>query len=215
MKITFISDTHNKHEQIERFQLPGGDLIVHCGDSTGRGSWEECRSFVRWFENLAQYKHKVMIAGNHDFLFERAPTMVPALFEVGPSIHYLQDSSVEVEGVKIYGSPWQPEFYNWAFNLPRNGPQLKAKWEAIPLDVDILITHGPRFGVLDQADNRRVGCELLHDVFEQRALKPKVHAFGHIHDSYGMIDTPNGIAINASNLNEQYQFTNPPIHIEL
>ena len=215
MKVTFISDTHGKHRLIEP-DLIGGDLIIHCGDISSRGSWQECADFVLWFNNLPQYTHKVVIAGNHDFLFEKAPTSIPGLLANATNIQYLQDGSTTIDGVKIYGSPWQPEFFNWAFNLPRSGGALKARWDAIPNDVDILITHGPRYGVLDRTqEGLNVGCELLHEQFASGRIKPKVHAFGHIHEGYGMCDTDGCVSINASNLNRSYFYTNKPIHIEL
>ena len=104
---------------------------------------EEALSFLEWFMSLDNYKHKIYIAGNHDRLFEDTPNIVRELFEqYHPNIIYLQDSSIEVKGLKIYGSPWQPEFCDWAFNLPR-GEKLKAVWDLIPDDTDILVTHGP------------------------------------------------------------------------
>jgi hypothetical protein len=101
--------------------------------------------FCRWFNSLDQYKHKIFIAGNHDWGFQTHPEDVSDILKWYPNITYLQDSSVEIEGIKIYGSPWQPEFFQWAFNLQR-GPEIQEKWDMIPLDTDILITHGPVYG---------------------------------------------------------------------
>ena len=221
-KITFLSDTHSKHNRIPMADLPGGDIIIHCGDLTTRGYWEEARDFMRWFGKLDQYTHKVFIAGNHDFVFEDLPHMVPSILEIAPSVVYLQDKGVEIEGIKIYGSPWQPEFYDWAFNLPRNGDQLKEKWMAIPEETDILITHGPPFGKLDAVPGVgqvRVGCEVLDKVLNDKTLFPKpiaIHAFGHIHCSYGAIPGYDGATthINASCLNEGYFYQNKPITVE-
>jgi Icc-related predicted phosphoesterase len=119
---------------------------------------------------------------------------------------------VEIDGVKIYGSPWQPEFYNWAFNLPR-GEKLAEKWGKIPEGLDILVTHGPAFGMVDATiQGISVGC---HDLFQRVVkVKPKIHACGHIHWSYGQ-KTFDGIEfINASILNEGYFYENKPIAIE-
>jgi predicted phosphodiesterase len=206
MQITFISDTHTKHDELNN-DLPGGPIIVHCGDISGRGRLWEVNRFFDWFVNLP-YTHKIMIAGNHDFLFEKGPVVIPE------GIHYLQDSSVIVEGIKFYGSPWQPWFYDWAFNLPRNGPGLHSKWSAIPEDTDVLITHGPPKGILDRVIRgaESVGCEALRDRLLE--IKPKIVAFGHIHEAHGQ-EIIDGIHyINASSLDHHYEYTNKPIVID-
>lgn len=215
MNITFISDTHGEHHRIPKAHLPGGDAIIHCGDISNRGYKEEIRVFLEWFSKLDQYTHKIFIAGNHDFFFEKNPLQSKELVEQYPNVTYLQDSSITIDGVKIYGSPWQPEFFNWAFNLPRNGDRLKVKWMDIPRDTDILITHGPPFGVLDVAPrgNINVGCELLME--EHQHIKPIIHAFGHIHHSYGHVLRDNFHYINASCLNEEYVYKNLPLNIKL
>jgi hypothetical protein len=120
---------------------------------------------------------------------------------------------VDIDGLKIYGSPWQPEFFNWAFNLPRNGSELESKWNLIPEGLDILITHGPPWGVLDLAPRGlNVGCELLSKRVME--VSPKIHVFGHIHSSYGQKNF-NGVEfINASVLGEDYNPTNDPVKID-
>ena len=116
--------------------------------------------------------------------------------------------------VKVWGSPWQPEFYNWAFNLPRKGEELKNKWDLIPSDIDILITHGPSFGKVDkvigQYDN--LGCELLTERIQ--TIKPKIHVCGHIHSGYGYVFDGQTHYINASVLDENYYFTQKPLSVE-
>jgi Icc-related predicted phosphoesterase len=216
--ITFLSDTHTKQHLIPMADLPGGDILIHCGDITSRGYYEEATGFMRWFNRLDQYTHKVFIAGNHDFVFEKHLHLVPSILALGPKVTYLQDSAVELEGIKIYGSPWQPEFYNWAFNLPRGGQELRDKWTAIPKDTDILVTHGPPFGKLDVVPGVgqvRVGCEVLSELYATKQLNPAIHAFGHIHCSYGTCGGHGGDTtfINASSLNEGYQYQNRPINI--
>lgn len=213
-KITFITDTHTKHKQLGGF-LPGGDILIHAGDVMNSGRHEsEAIHFLEWFNSLDNYKYKIFIAGNHDRLFEDVPTIARELFgPYHPNIIYLQDSFVEVEGLKIYGSPWQPEFCDWAFNLPR-GEKLKAVWDLIPIDTDILITHGPPHGKLDyiKYENRNVGCEeLLKRVQE---IKPKIHVFGHVHESYGYVFDGNTHYINAAVLNGRYIFQNKPLIVE-
>ncbi len=108
-----------------------------------------------------------------------------------------------IDGVRFYGSPWQPWFYDWAFNLER-GPEIRAKWDLIPEGIDVLITHGPPYGIGDliaRSDN--AGCQDLLEVVEK--IKPKVHVFGHIHEDYGI--TSNGVTtyINASSCGQLCQ----------
>lgn len=214
MKITFISDTHGKHSYLTRKNkgklLKSGDVIIHAGDISNLGKINEIHDFLEWFGNL-DYTHKVFIAGNHDWGFEKM-TEIPNEYK-NKNIHYLFDSMVEIDGLKIYGSPWQPEFFNWAFNLPRMGTELKEKWDNIPEGMDILITHGPCWGILDMVPSGvNVGCELLTKRINY--VYPKIHVFGHIHGSYGQRSV-NGIEfINASILGESYEFKNRPITID-
>jgi hypothetical protein len=114
--------------------------------------------------------------------------------------------------IRIYGSPWQPWFYDWAFNLPKNGPGLMSKWEAIPSNTDILITHGPSFGTLDTVAGRmhdHLGCELLAQRIE--VIKPKIHICGHIHSGHGYVFKDGTHFFNASVLDEQYEYTQKPM----
>ena len=214
-KITLIADTHGKHHEITD-DLLGGDILIHAGDIMNSGYHEEeAISFLEWFNSLDNYKHKIFIAGNHDRLFEDAPIIARELFEqYHPNIIYLQDSSTEVEGLKIYGSPWQPEFCDWAFNLPR-GEKLKAVWDLIPDDTDILVTHGPPHMFLDTIIGKyeHLGCKDLNN--RVLYIKPKVHCFGHIHSGAGETEFNDIKFINASTLDESYQYTYKPINIEL
>ena len=211
--MTFISDTHGKHKYLTSKAynniLGSGDCIIHAGDISNLGKVGEIKDFLDWFSNT-DYTHKIFIAGNHDFGFEVVQDIAPEYKEKG--VHYLFDSEVVIDGVKFYGSPWQPEFHNWAFNLPR-GEELAAKWEKIPDDVDILITHGPAYGILDYAPiGGRVGCEELYRKIVE--VKPKIHVCGHIHDGYGQ-KTMGGIEfLNASVLNDRYEYAHKPIVVE-
>lgn len=212
MRIAFISDTHNQHDTVTRF-LIGGDVIIHAGDATGRGTLPELNQFFEWFDSL-NYTHKVFIAGNHDWGFQKDPHTYKKILESYPSITYLQDSYTIIDGVKIYGSPWQPEFFNWAFNLPRNGEDLREKWFWIPNDTDILITHGPPSGYLDYSfyGNERVGCELLLERVKE--VKPFFHIFGHIHNSHGHIYENETNFINASVLDDRYNMAYGPYQFD-
>ena len=167
-KLTLISDTHNKHNKLNG-DLPGGDILLHAGDISSMGYEHEIKEFAKWYDNINIYYHKVFIAGNHDWGFQNNVEKVKGLLTGYKSIDYIQDEMIVIQDgdkpeVKIWGSPWQPEFYNWAFNLTRNGEELKSKWDMIPEGIDILITHGPSWGTNDDVEGRRgyhLGCELL------------------------------------------------------
>lgn len=214
MKITCISDTHNQHNNIPSKYLTGGDCIIHSGDMTGRGTRTEVEEFLVWYNELP-YTHKILIAGNHDFFFEQAPEYeIEAVLGKYPNIIYLNDNGVEIDGLKIWGSPVQPWFYNWAFN--KKGTDICKHWDMIPLDTDILITHGPAKGYLDLTLHGDVtGCPyLLEKISEITNLKLFVH--GHIHEAYGRVDFPDGgVFLNASVLNARYVMSNLPHEIEI
>jgi predicted phosphodiesterase len=211
MRFLLLSDTHNLHHALD--PLPDADAVLHAGDLTGRGSLSELADFMAWFAALP-HRHKVVIAGNHDFAFERKP--VEAVAMVPPGVTYLQDGGTEIEGLKIWGSPWQPWFMDWAFNLER-GSRLAEKWALIPDDVDVLITHGPPQGILDRtADNppEAAGCEALAD--RLGALQRlRLHLFGHIHEAYGRVTRGRRTFVNASICDLQYVPRNPPVLVDL
>jgi Icc-related predicted phosphoesterase len=214
MIITFISDTHTKHRYCE-LDLPGGDLLIHAGDLMNSGHDEnDVWEFLDWFDKQEQYKSHVFIAGNHDRFFENKPDETKNILREYPYLTYLQDHTHTIDGVKIYGSPWQPEFYNWAFNLPRNGVELQENWSNIPNDTEILITHGPPWGHCDVTPygNLNVGCELLRVRVDE--LKPKIHVFGHVHSGYGYYYNGHTHFINASILNERYNYENKPLTVD-
>lgn len=206
-KIVCLSDTHNYNEQIP---VPDGDILIHAGDATIHGTIDEIVFFNEWFASLP-HRYKIFVAGNHDWLFETNPRLARSL--LGDNIIYLQDSFVEIERLKIYGAPWQPWFFDWAFNL-RRGAEIAEKWKLIPDDTGILITHGPPHGILDRTPSGDLaGCEELLKRVE--AIKPKLHIFGHIHCSYGTIEKFDVKFVNASNCDESYNPINPPIIIDL
>lgn len=222
LKITFISDTHTKHRYCEE-DLPGGDFLIHSGDFMNSGYYErEAFEFLEWFNDVKGYDKKVFIAGNHDRLFEDDEVKKYELLKQFPNLVYLEDESwgyylMDIDrSIKFYGSPWQPEFYNWAFNLPRNGSELKEKWSMIPPDTDILITHGPPQGHLDTSgapySQPLLGCEVLRTYVD--IIKPKIHVFGHIHGSAGYKFHEGTHFFNASILGEKYYYENKPVTIE-
>lgn len=219
LRITVLSDTHTKHHQIESQSLPGGNLIIHSGDLMNSGyKKSEITDFLSWFDSLNQYDAAVFIAGNHDRFFESKPAEVKEILSNVWST-YLEDNTLiyinkeQTQGCMIYGSPWQPEFYSWAFNLPRRGLGLMSKWEAIPKDTDILITHGPPQDHLDMSgppyNEPHLGCELLREKVDEQP--PKIHVFGHIHGGYGYKFHNGTHFFNASILNERYEYINKPV----
>lgn len=219
MRITCISDTHTKQRYIEPALLPGGDLLIHAGDLMNSG-WDpiDIEDFMSWFDSQTQYRAQVFIAGNHDRMFEVYHNKALEIVEGYNNPVYLQDEPMlfinsDWEPVRLYGSPWQPWFHNWAFNLPRNGAELMSKWEQIPQNTDILITHGPPMGYGDTSgapyNEPNLGCELLRARVD--IIKPKIHVFGHIHGGYGYYFNGHTHFINAAILDERYNYTNQPI----
>jgi predicted phosphodiesterase len=206
MRIVCLSDTHNLHDRI---RVPEGDLLVHAGDATMRGTAEEIAAFFDWLAGLP-HRHKVVVAGNHDFLFEREPARARGLVH---GATYLEDSAVEIEGLRIWGSPWQPWFYDWAFNLRRGAP-LREKWDLIPQGTDVLVTHGPPHGVLDRVDQGElVGCADLREAVTR--VRPTLHLFGHIHEGYGQERGEGTTFVNASICDRAYRPVNAPVVVDL
>ncbi|MEM0998613.1 MAG: metallophosphatase domain-containing protein [Bacteroidota bacterium] len=207
MRIVFISDTHNRHADLE---LPAGDLLVHAGDFSSRGREWEVREFMAWFSQQS-HARKVVVAGNHDFLAENDPAAFAALVPAG--VDYLNDSGVEIGGLQIWGSPVQPEFYDWAFNRKR-GPEIARHWALIPEGTDLLVTHGPPYGALDKTTRGEpVGCKDLRKLVE--AIRPRIHVFGHIHEAYGTYTEAGVHYINASSLDERYLLRHAPVVVDI
>jgi Icc-related predicted phosphoesterase len=205
MKIVAISDTHGLHWSLN---IPDGDVLVHAGDLTDRGIMQEVEDFNTFLGTLP-HPHKIVIAGNHDFCFEDYRMDCE---DVLTNSIYLQDQEVIIDGVKYYGSPWQPWFYDWAFNLER-GPEIRAKWDLIPEDTDVLITHGPPFGIGDLTTRgENTGCQDLLKVVER--IKPAVHIFGHIHEGFGISYNEVTTFINASTCDQLYLPVNKPVVYE-
>jgi Icc-related predicted phosphoesterase len=210
MKLCIISDTHNYHKRLGT--LPEADAIIHCGDFTSVGKEHEVRDYLKWYSKLEQYKYKLIIAGNHDWLFERAGMLARSL--VPKNVKYLQDNGTEIEGIKFWGTPVQPPFNNWAFN--RYESKLKEHWAAIPDDIDVLITHCPPYMIMDYVpySMQHEGSPSLYVEVVNR-IKPKVHCFGHIHEGYGIKKIDDITFINASNLDGDYMCVNEPVVIEI
>ena len=207
--ICIISDTHGKHKYLK---LPEANIIIHCGDMTTRGQEHEIINFFKWYGSLDQYKYKFLIAGNHDWLFERNKLL--ALSLVPKNIIYLEDNEITIEGIKFYATPVQKIFNNWAFNRPDY--TLLKHWQNIPDDTDVLITHSPPYMIGDYVPRNKTheGSPTLYEEITKR-IKSKIHCFGHIHMGHGVYVIGETTFINASNLNDNYECVFDPIVIEI
>lgn len=224
MRIVVISDTHNLHRQVT---LPEGDLLIHAGDFTISGGGSKyggnpydidvIRDFNGWLGEQP-HRYKIVIAGNHDRFFEDCPEEARALLT---NARMLQDEVVEIEGLKLYGSPWTPTFppgnRYWKFNKAR-GSEIAAVWRKIPDDLDVLITHGPPLGIRDFLPSYERSGQLCGDndlYAEVLRAKPRIHVFGHIHAGYGAVsigalgNKPTHF-YNASQCDEDYAIVNRP-----
>jgi Icc-related predicted phosphoesterase len=206
MRIVALSDTHGLHAKIKK--IPEGDVAIHCGDFTRYGDIDDVYNFVEWFKKLP-HRHKIVVAGNHDSVCQQFPVGIKDMFK---GVHYLQEKGVEIDGIKFWGSPYTPKYGNWYFMYRRELGELV--WKDIPEDTDVLITHGPPYSILD--GTRRgvmAGCSaLLSRVYE---VKPKVHLFGHIHESYGTYEENGTTFVNAAILNHKYKVFNSPQVVDL
>lgn len=227
IRISVISDTHTRHGLIPLTDLPGGDLLIHAGDIMNSGyNKNDIQGFCTWFQSLEQYEDKVFIAGNHDRMFQNHPVESNIIVNRHGSIIYLQDDDFVIYGdgpngdmpennIRIYGLPHTPEFYSWAFNVTRGSHQMQEIMNNIPDKTDILVSHGPPYGILDtisSENDQSLGCmDLLNRIKE---VKPKIHIFGHIHGGRGIEYIDGTLFINASVLDEQYKYTNKPITLD-
>lgn len=218
-RLVFISDTHLSHDKNwfpnETFPaVPDGDVLIHCGDGTFRGNMIEMLAFLKWFASFP-HKHKILISGNHELGMERSieTRQWAREFMAAHFITYLEDSEVVINRLKFYGSPHTPKFYDWAFM--HEGERIKRIWDAIPLDTDVLITHGPPYGVLDivERTGESVGCKFLERRIGE--VMPHIHAFGHIHNGYGTVNYYNTLCINAAIVNDEYKVANKPIVVDI
>ncbi|TQD39601.1 metallophosphatase domain-containing protein [Haloflavibacter putidus] len=205
MNIICISDTHNQHRLLN---IPYGEVLVHTGDFTEGGTKREVVDFFKWF---AQQPHpyKVCIAGNHEFYLEKINTT--QLAEIIPSnVHYLFQSSICIENVKFWGSPYSPINSRWAFSKTSNA--IAKHWEKIPQDTDVLLTHTPPYNILDESEAEvALGCEHLRKRVEK--IQPQFHIFGHLHNNYGKISRNKITYVNATSFNKNSKLINSPIKL--
>jgi len=228
-RIVCISDTHGYHRSIP---IPTCDILIHGGDFSNYGEPDMVADVSDYFSELLQSgKVKdgiICIAGNHELTFEPdhydkvwnqfQKSKQGGKFDADEARRalknctYLEDEAVTVQGIQIYGSPWTPEYFKWAFNAPRS--EIDSKWQNIPTDTDVLITHGPPLGRGDVTKGNRVGCvSLMREV--QSRTNPRLHVFGHIHDGYGVSYDGTTMYVNASNVYDNYTRQNPSIVVDL
>lgn len=212
MKLVCISDTHGDHEQVD---LPAGDVLIHAGDVTGHGTEDETKAFMHWFGRQS-FAHKICVAGNHDAFMEEQPAKA-LQFAEDAGVLLLNDSGCEVGGLSFWGSPITPRFYDWSFMRDPGAP-IEAHWSLIPKQTDVLITHGPPYGILDQVERsvgeyEHTGCPSL--LTRIRQVSPLLHVFGHIHEAHGQYDALGVIHRNVSTMNERYRICNSPVVITL
>lgn len=232
-RFVIMSDTHGGHREVK---LPSGDVLIHAGDLTTTGQPHVLRDLAAFFEeNAGKFSQIVCIAGNHDVTFHEEfyeenwshfhkkklqTDECKSVLINCPSCTYLQDSSCTVKGgLQVYGSPWTPFFWGWAFNLQRGEP-IRQKWNLIPESTDVLITHGPPLGRRDLAIRARkrnhsnhrwdptirAGCvDLLQQV--QCRVRPRLHVFGHIHEDWGVSYDGTTLYVNASIVDSDYEVT--------
>lgn len=180
MRILHLSDTHGLHRRLAH--LPAADVVAHTGDFCMAGTESEAIDFLQWFCDLP-YAHKVFVCGNHDDCLRGA-----TIEGLDPNCHYLCCSGVEIEGVRFYGVPL---FVNDCIS----GQQ--RRWFAgIPAVTDVVLTHMPPRGILDRDGNVHFGSETLLE--RVKAVRPRLHLFGHTHAANGVWDDGTTVFANSA-----------------
>ena len=222
MIIDCISDLHGS-----RPSLAGGDLLIVAGDLTASDTPEQLKECFEWLDKQ-NYDKIMLVAGNHDGCIANNVKIddgrlmpVQSWMRGFYKIYYLEDIAKIYKDMKFYGSPWTPTFYNWHFMKDRGEP-IKKMWDLIPDDTEVLITHGPPFGIQDQVkysskaqEGKFAGCEELRNAIDHRLKKLKLHVFGHVHEGYGKVIVSGVHHVNASIMDEGYRPVNAPIRIIL
>jgi Icc-related predicted phosphoesterase len=212
-RVVCLSDTHGLHREV---QIPDGDVLIHAGDMTNffqplERSWEELKSFNDWLEQIP-HRHKIVVAGNHDLVFQEEPKKAKTLLS---NAHYLENSGIELEGIHFWGSPTTPVMASMAFAATSRA-RSRETWNRIPDDTDVLITHGPPYGTLDKNDilGRHHGCQYLTGALLR--VRPRLHVFGHIHGGYGYERAwERTLLVNCAIVNSRREIAHPPIVVDL
>lgn len=207
MKVVIISDTHELHEELGVLR---GDVLIHCGDSAYGMSPSDAQvdKLDEWFSRQ-QFDLILVIGGNHDFEIQRRVGLDKPMFR---NATYLEDKGIQFRGVNFYGAPWVPELSGWAFYLPAE--KMRKRWDMIPPDTDVLITHTPPINILDRnSRGKACGCSDLRKRLTD--LKPRLHCFGHVHASAGTQQLNQTTYINASMVNSQYELVRTPHEVNI
>jgi Icc-related predicted phosphoesterase len=214
MKIVALSDTHGQHRMVS---VPDGDILIFSGDMTMGGEPWALNDFSEWLAALP-HEHKLWTYGNHEWTCDpRNAHYVPGFDCIVQSGRRLGDHQsgtlVKVNGLRIWGSPVHPRFHGWAFGREK-GSDIRRYWEQIPLDADVVVTHGPPQGILDaNGAGEQCGCPALRDRLS--AVRPAVHIFGHIHTRYGVEQRGATRFVNAALLDDKYELVREPIVLEV
>jgi len=215
LRFVCVSDTHTRHSELN---IPDGDVLLHCGDASKYRTSH--RDVVKMNEYLGRlhHRHKVIISGNHEVCL--SPDQISHNQKLYSNAIYLQDSGIDIQGVHIYGTPWHPKrgccYQANAFAFPHE--RIQTKWDQIPSDVDILLTHAPPYGIMDRESIGNIGCVKLLTTVTNR-VQPKVHIFGHTHAGRGACTLTNQeektrgdkqtLFINAAILNDSITLHQP------
>ena len=220
MRCVILSDTHEKHSEVI---VPEGDLLIHCGDFTNRGSDAVITNFLTWFSGH-QHKYKCFIMGNHELGTDGGPNrprkleIVKSFTDKYENLFYLENSPITIEGINLYGSGYTPFYHNWAWNVMR-GEAIAKCWARIPTNTNLLITHGPPRGILDLVDDygevRHEGCDdLLDKVWRLPELR--LHCMGHLHNQSHQVEEINGITfVNAAIVDDRHRIIHQPVIIDI
>ena len=199
-----ISDVHGFQDQL---RIPKYDIVICSGDISNYRNLEtnenEVWQFLHWFSGLPGIK--ILTAGNHDTSIEKGLVTREHIENLG--IHYLEHEYKEIEGLKIFGSPYTKAFgQGWAFNVRPD--RLHDYWAVIPEELDILITHGPPKQILDVSLSPDGYLEYCGDEALRKAVLSRnirYHQFGHIHNCKGVynagmrrVDNIETIFVNAA-----------------
>lgn len=212
-KIAVTSDIHYRYS----FRVPQCDLLIVAGDILGNGSISQLVEFNEFLgRNREKFRKCILTPGNHDKIFETDPGLAKTILT---NAQILIDEPYEFDGLKIWASPWTPTFLRWHFMKDR-GASIRRMWNLIPDGLDILVTHGPPYGILDVTDDRygppqSVGCEELRKKIDSMDNPPRYHLFGHIHHGYGEIKIGSTTFMNASLCNEDYAPVNSPVVFDI
>lgn len=219
LRLVLLSDTHGQQTRLTGdLVVPDGDVLVHAGDCTARGGLHEYTAFLSWFGALP-HPHKVFVPGNHDGLFQGSRRGFLRSYAEGHGVHILIDQTLTLAlgddrpPLQMWGSPWTPPFRDWHFMADEE--RLEWFYDSMPADLDVLVTHGPPFGILDRnQQGHPCGSRALLEAVSTKP--PRVHVFGHIHEGGGQVRLRDGVTfVNASVHDERYQLAHAPITLDL